>query len=42
MGAVFELPTVIFFLALMGFFLATRLYLVKPEWRAGITRSSPA
>ena len=28
-----------FFLALMGFFLATLLYMVKPEWRAGITRT---
>jgi NADH-quinone oxidoreductase subunit L len=28
-----------FFLALMGFLLATLLYLVKPEWRAGITRT---
>ncbi len=28
-----------FLLALMGFLLATLLYLVKPEWRAGITRT---
>jgi len=28
-----------FFLALMGFLLATLLYMVKPEWRAGITRT---
>jgi NADH-quinone oxidoreductase subunit L len=28
-----------FWLALMGFLLATLLYLVKPEWRAGITRT---
>ena len=28
-----------FFLALMGFLLATLLYLVKPEWRTGITRT---
>ncbi|MEF9977631.1 MAG: NADH-quinone oxidoreductase subunit L [Thermomonas sp.] len=28
-----------FWLALMGFFLATLLYMVKPEWRAGITRT---
>ena len=28
-----------FYLALMGFLLATLLYMVKPEWRAGITRT---
>ena len=28
-----------FWLALMGFLLATLLYLVKPEWRAGINRT---
>ncbi len=28
-----------FWLALMGFLLATLLYLVKPEWRVGITRT---
>ncbi|GAB1407743.1 NADH-quinone oxidoreductase subunit L [Thermomonas brevis] len=28
-----------FWLALMGFLLATLLYLVKPEWRASITRT---
>ena len=28
-----------FLLALMGFLLATLLYLVKPEWRAGINRT---
>ena len=28
-----------FYLALMGFFLATLLYMVKPEWRAGITHA---
>jgi NADH-quinone oxidoreductase subunit L len=28
-----------FYLALMGFLLATLLYLVKPEWRAGVTRT---
>ena len=33
----FETPA--FWLALMGFLLATLLYLVKPEWRASITRA---
>jgi NADH-quinone oxidoreductase subunit L len=28
-----------FWLALMGFLLATLLYMVKPEWRAGINRT---
>ena len=33
----FQAPA--FWLALMGFLLATLLYMVKPEWRAGITRA---
>ncbi|GHB95008.1 NADH-quinone oxidoreductase subunit L [Thermomonas carbonis] len=33
----FQAPA--FYLALMGFLLATLLYMVKPEWRAGITRT---
>ena len=28
-----------FYLALMGFLLATLLYMVKPEWRTGVTRA---
>ena len=28
-----------FYLALMGFLLATLLYMVKPEWRVGLTRT---
>ena len=37
--AVHGLTAPAFWLALMGFLLATLLYLVKPEWRAGITRT---
>ena len=33
----FQAPA--FWLALMGFLLATLLYLVKPEWRVGINRT---
>jgi NADH-quinone oxidoreductase subunit L len=33
----FKMPA--FWLALAGFLLATLLYLVKPEWRKGITRT---
>ncbi len=37
--AIHGLQAPAFWLALMGFLLATLLYLVKPEWRAGITRT---